>query len=52
MPEPGFLELERLLADRLDTRVSISTTAGRGRLVIDFADLSDLERIYRTMAND
>ncbi len=48
--EPGFLELEKLLADHLDTRVSISGTAGKGRVVIEFADLADLERIYRSMA--
>ena len=47
--EPGFLELERLLSDHLDTRVGISSTAGRGRVSIDFADLEDLERIYRAM---
>lgn len=49
LPEPGFLELEQLLADHLDTRVSISTSAGRGKLVVQFADLADLERIYRAM---
>lgn len=46
---PGLLELEELLADRLDTRVSVSMTAKRGRVSIDFADLADLERIYRLM---
>lgn len=50
LTEPGFLELEQLLADHLDTRVSITAGAGRGRLVIEFADLADLERIYRAMA--
>ena len=48
-PEPGFLELEQLLSDHLDTKVSIATGAGRGRLVVEFADLADLERIYRAM---
>ena len=48
--EPGFLELEHLLAEHLDTRVSISGGAGKGRVVIEFADLADLERIYRAMA--
>jgi ParB family chromosome partitioning protein len=46
---PGLLELEELLADRLDTRVAVSMGARKGRIVIDFADLEDLERIYRTM---
>ena len=44
---PGLLELEELLAARLDTRVSIAMTAKRGKVTIDFADLEDLERIYR-----
>src|SRR5690606_24856825 len=38
--EPGFLELETLLSDVLETRVSIAGSAGRGRLTIEFADLS------------
>lgn len=46
---PGLLELEELLADRLDTRVSVSMGAKRGKVTIDFADLEDLERIYRLM---
>ncbi|HEU5085212.1 MAG TPA: ParB/RepB/Spo0J family partition protein [Acidimicrobiales bacterium] len=49
--DPAFLELESLLGDHLDTRVSISGgTGGKGRLVVEFADLVDLERIYRRMA--
>lgn len=47
---PGLLELENLLADHLDTRVSVQMTAKRGRVTIDFADLEDLERIYRVIA--
>ena len=46
---PGLLELEGLLADRLDTRVAVTMGAKRGRVMIDFADLEDLERIYRLM---
>lgn len=46
---PGLLELEELLANRLDTRVSVSMGSKRGRVTIDFADLEDLERIYRLM---
>jgi ParB family chromosome partitioning protein len=46
---PGLLELEELLAEQLSTRVKINMGPRRGRLVIDFADLEDLERIYRTM---
>ena len=47
---PGLLELEGLLAEQLDTRVSINVGPKRGRVVIEFADLEDLERIYRVMA--
>lgn len=46
---PGLLELEELLSDRLDTRVKVTMGAKRGRVVIDFASLEDLERIYRAM---
>ncbi len=46
---PGLLELEELLAERLDTRVAVTMGAKRGRVAIDFADLEDLERIYRLM---
>lgn len=49
LPEPGFLELERLLSDHLDTRVSIQAGAGTGKLTVQFADLADLERIYKAM---
>lgn len=44
---PGLLELEELLGDHLDTRVSVSMTAKRGKVVIEFSDLEDLERIYK-----
>lgn len=49
---PGLLELEELLAEHLDTRVSVQMGAKRGRITIDFADLADLERIYRRMTGD
>ncbi|MFN2608314.1 MAG: ParB/RepB/Spo0J family partition protein [Acidimicrobiales bacterium] len=48
---PGLLELEELLSDHLETRVKVSMGVGRGRVTIDFADLEDLERIYRTMTS-
>lgn len=47
---PGLLELEELLANQLDTRVKIDLGPKRGRVVIEFADLEDLERIYRVMS--
>ncbi|HUR78904.1 MAG TPA: ParB/RepB/Spo0J family partition protein [Acidimicrobiales bacterium] len=44
---PGFRELEELLAELLDTKVAVEMGKNKGRVVIDFADLEDLERIYR-----
>ena len=46
---PGLLELEELLSAHLDTRVRVDMGAKKGRVVIDFATLEDLERIYRVM---
>lgn len=46
---PGLLELEQLLADHLDTRVSVTMSGKKGRVTVEFADLDDLERIYRRM---
>ncbi len=43
----ALLELEEQLSGLLDTRVQISTGAKRGRLTVEFANLEDLERIYR-----
>ena len=44
---PGLLELEELLAAHLDTRVGVQMGAKRGKVTVEFADLEDLERIYR-----
>ncbi|MFZ9629012.1 MAG: ParB/RepB/Spo0J family partition protein [Ilumatobacteraceae bacterium] len=46
---PGLLELENLLSEYLSTRVSVNMGATRGKVVIEFADLEDLERIYHHM---
>jgi len=46
---PGLLELEELLADYLSTRVNVTMGTGKGKVVIEFADLEDLERIYHRM---
>jgi ParB family chromosome partitioning protein len=46
---PGLLELEELLSGHLDTRVRVEMGAKKGRIVVDFATLEDLERIYRTV---
>jgi ParB family chromosome partitioning protein len=47
---PGLLELEELLSDHLDTRVRVTMAAKRGRVIIEFATLEDLERIYRVIS--
>ena len=46
---PGILELEELLSAHLDTRVKVNLGAKLGKVVIEFATLEDLERIYRAM---
>lgn len=46
---PGVLELEQLLAQHLSTRVQVDVSGRHGRIVVDFADLADLERIYRAI---
>ena len=47
----ALLELERLLSDHLDTKVAVSMSGRRGRVTVDFANLEDLERIYRVMVS-
>ena len=49
LPAPGVLELEDLLSAHLNTRVKVEMGAKRGRVVVDFATLEDLERIYKLM---
>jgi ParB family chromosome partitioning protein len=49
LPAPGVLELEELLSSHLNTRVKVEMGAKRGRVIVDFATLEDLERIYRLM---
>ncbi len=49
LPEPGLLELEDLLSTHLNTRVKVELHNRRGRVVVEFATLEDLERIYRVM---
>lgn len=47
--DAGILELEQLLGDLLSTRVVVDLGASKGRMVVEFADLDDLERVYRVM---
>ena len=48
---PGLLELEELLSTHLDTRVKVDMGAKKGRIVVEFSTLEDLERIYRAMTD-
>lgn len=57
-PHPAsaaVLELEQVLGDALDTRVRVHMAGGgardvKGRLVVEFAGLDDLERVFRRIA--
>jgi ParB family transcriptional regulator, chromosome partitioning protein len=49
MPDAGITELEHLLERHLDTRVKVDLKGRRGRVIVEFADLDDLERIYRVV---
>jgi ParB family chromosome partitioning protein len=49
LPPPGILELEELLSGHLNTRVKVDLTSKRGKVVVEFATLEDLERIYKLM---
>lgn len=40
-----FTESEQRLSNRLDTRVEISASKSRGKIIIEFADKADLDRI-------
>ncbi|MDQ1401836.1 MAG: ParB family transcriptional regulator, chromosome partitioning protein [Actinomycetota bacterium] len=48
---PGMLELEELLSNHLDTRVKVEMGPKKGKVLIEFATLEDLERIYRAMTD-
>jgi ParB family chromosome partitioning protein len=49
LPRAGLDDLADLLAHHLDTRVKVAMGGRRGRIVIEFAGLEDLERIYKRM---
>ena len=47
---PEHDEVAQLLGDRLETRVTVSASRTRGRIVIDFATTEDLRRISAVIA--
>ncbi|MEI8127274.1 MAG: ParB/RepB/Spo0J family partition protein [Actinomycetota bacterium] len=52
VPDASVTELESLLEDYLDTRVHVEIKGRTGKIVIDFADLDDLERIYTSISTN
>jgi len=50
VPDASVAELEHLLEDYLDTRVHVDLKGRNGRIIVDFADLDDLERLYIAIA--
>lgn len=50
MRPAGIVELENLLESLLNTSVRVDMGPRRGRIVIDFGSLEDLERIYLIMS--
>jgi ParB family chromosome partitioning protein len=44
-----FLELENILAESLDTTVRVQMGGKKGRVLIEFANLDDLERIFNVI---
>ena len=51
VPDASVAELEELLERYLNTRVHVDLKGRNGRIIIDFADLDDLERLYIAIAN-
>ena len=47
--EPGLHELEELLSEHLATPVTVTLSGKHGKMLVEFADLEDLEPIYRLM---
>lgn len=45
----ALLELEEVLGNHLATRVHASSASGKGRLTVEYADLDDLNRIFRSI---
>jgi ParB family chromosome partitioning protein len=49
LPRAGLDDLAELLSLHLDTRVKVEMGSKRGRIVVEFGGLEDLERIYKVM---
>lgn len=49
---PGLKDLADRLSDVFDTRVKVELGQRKGKIVVEFASLDDLERIVRSMSPD
>jgi ParB family transcriptional regulator, chromosome partitioning protein len=47
---PGLIELANMLSDAFDTRVKVELGRRKGKIVVEFASLQDLERIITAMS--
>lgn len=50
--EPVLRELADRLSDRYETKVSVDRGKRKGKIVVEFASIEDLERIIKVMAPD
>jgi ParB family transcriptional regulator, chromosome partitioning protein len=49
---PGLAELANRLSDALDTRVKVQLGQRKGKIVVEFASLDDLDRIVKAISPD
>jgi ParB family chromosome partitioning protein len=49
---PGLADLADRLSDALDTRVKVELGQRKGKIVVEFASLDDLDRIVKTISPD
>ncbi len=47
--DAGLLEVERILGDRFDTTVKVQSRGKKGRIVVEFADRDDLQRLFELL---
>ncbi|MBJ7290043.1 ParB/RepB/Spo0J family partition protein [Williamsia sp.] len=52
MQMPGLRDVAERLSDRLDTRVTVSMGKQKGKIVVEFATVQDLERIVELVAKN
>lgn len=47
--DAALLEVERILGDRFDTTVKVQSRGRKGRIVVEFADRDDLQRLFELL---